>query len=1452
MLFSFLRAACLALLAFPLFVQAQDQPSFQQASCEGVQCQKAIIASPESNFTFVPPPAGFEQGGERDVVISVTYNGFTPEALNAFQYAVDIWASVLTSTVPIEIDAYWEDIPGSVLGYAGASTYYSSLGGGPDADAYYPVALANKIVGFDLYTGPDVDAHFDSSTNWYFGTDGNPGFGQYDFVSVVLHELGHGLGVIGSASVESNLGYLGLGDDYVIWDTFVVNGNGTDITTYTSGTTTLASQLQGNNLFWSGASAVANNGGIQPKLYAPSPFESGSSFSHLDESTYFPGSGNSLMTPQIGAAEAIHDPGPIVMGIMNDIGWDTEDIVIEDCELNIATVEITTDCWGSETTWEVLDGSNNVVFSGGPYPDSAPFGSGTFVTELCLESGCYTFNIYDAFGDGMAGAQYDGCDVDGFYGIYDEFGFPLVTMGAADFGDSMTHAFCIGSDCSAVGLDLYQEDCTADETTLYPTIGMIFEIDGDCTVSELCYQVNGGGFECFDLPSLDIIVGDGDPLFLNQTEPNSTYQFYYTLSSGDVSQTFTFTNGNCDNEEIICDCDGNQLSIGVLAWLGDGFLDDGTYVWAGQTVNFNCATWGYDCGDGGINDDPNGVCNGNLPPNNGCSGEILGCTDPLAVNYNPDATLDDGSCVYDGDIPGCTDPSACNYDPSATVDDGSCLLPLSLEITTDCWGSEVTWQLTDETNTILYSGGPYPDSAPNGSGTFVSDFCLEPGCYTFSIFDSYGDGMAGAQYSECNVDGFYAIYDAFGSAVVSMTNADYGTGTSHNFCFGEECEPTGLDLYQEDCTADETTLYPTIGMFFEIDGPCTVQEICFSENGGAFECVDLPSIDIIMGDGDQLFLNNTTANATYEFYYTLTNGEISDIFTFENGDCENEETICDCDGNQHTIGVLGWLGDGFLDDGTYVWAGQTVNFYCSTWGYDCGDGGINDDPNGVCNGNLPPNNGCVGEILGCTDPEATNYDPSATVNDGSCIYNEDILGCTDASACNYNPDATVNDGSCDYSCYGCTEPGACNYDPDATINNGSCDYSCLGCTDSTACNYDPDATIDNGSCSFTCYGCTNPDACNYDPDATIDNGSCSFNCFGCTDDTACNYNPEAIFDNGSCTYDCYGCTDPFALNYDPDATIDDGSCEYLGVPGCMDVNACNYDPEATIDNGTCDYSCLGCTDEEACNYDPEATIDDGSCDYSCYGCTDDEACNYDPEATIDDDSCDFSCYGCTDDEACNYDDEATIDDGSCEYETCLGCTDPDAVNYDPTATIDDGSCIYDCEYPSISWEFEGCDDGDDGFFVVMVVSSLGNGAPYTVGNNQNGDEITLNFNGTIQLGPFDDGDQVVIDITSVELSGCFLTSPILECPNGVEEGLLREESVFPVPTTNQFFIQAGTNSLDSRAALFDATGKLIWSDRILIAPGQSRAVDVQTFAPGMYQLIIYDEFGKSNHRIIIE
>lgn len=278
--------------------------------------------------TFVPPPEKFEKLSSRGVKqntadIIVNYNGFTEEAKVAYQYAVDIWASLLKSPVQIVVNANFTDLGQGVLGSAGPTNFVRDFSGAVQDTTFYPIALAEKIAGQNLNVpgAADINSNFNSEFDFYFGLDGNPPAGQYDFVSIVLHELGHGLGFTGATSFEGGIGNWSLNsnNDASIYTMFVELGNGTLITEIPSGSTEAGDAFTSNDLFFNGAISVSALGET-PQLFAPSSWNQGSSYSHLDENEYPAGDPNSLMSPQFGSGEAIHNPG-ISYEIFADMGW---------------------------------------------------------------------------------------------------------------------------------------------------------------------------------------------------------------------------------------------------------------------------------------------------------------------------------------------------------------------------------------------------------------------------------------------------------------------------------------------------------------------------------------------------------------------------------------------------------------------------------------------------------------------------------------------------------------------------------------------------------------------------------------------------------------------------------------------------------------------------------------------------------------------------------------------------------------------------------------------------------------------------------------------------------------------------------------------------------------------------------------------------------------------------
>tara|TARA_R110001592_G_scaffold5392_1_gene29696 strand:+ start:2132 stop:10012 length:7881 start_codon:yes stop_codon:yes gene_type:complete len=220
--------------------------------------------------------------------------------------------------------------------------------------------------------------------------------------------------------------------------------------------------------------------------------------------------------------------------------------------------------------------------------------------------------------------------------------------------------------------------------------------------------------------------------------------------------------------------------------------------------------------------------------------------------------------------------------------------------------------------------------------------------------------------------------------------------------------------------------------------------------------------------------------------------------------------------------------------------------------------------------------------------------------------NVTIAGCNEVNAFNYNPDATVNDGSCIPVVYGCLLAGASNWAISANTDTGdSCVWlGCVcnpsiypnGCTNPSPFSAEAflynggNSIFEDGSCIAIVNGCTDVTAANYDALANVDDGSCASVVTGCTVALSDNYNPLANTDDGTCTW--VGCTNVLATNYGWYGWGTGGGGG-TGFPGSASTYAQASPAFGIQDDGNCQGA--GCTNPLAQNYDAAATYDDGSC-----------------------------------------------------------------------------------------------------------------------------------------------------------------------------------------------------------------------------------------------------------------
>ena len=243
------------------------------------------------------------------------------------------------------------------------------------------------------------------------------------------------------------------------------------------------------------------------------------------------------------------------------------------------------------------------------------------------------------------------------------------------------------------------------------------------------------------------------------------------------------------------------------------------------------------------------------------------------------------------------------------------------------------------------------------------------------------------------------------------------------------------------------------------------------------------------------------------------------------------------------------------------------------------------------------------------------------VNGASCLTACPFYGCTDSTALNYDPLATVDDGSCIY--------------PPVSLTATVSDISCYGQTDGyinlhVIGGASPYTYLwSNGLISEDIYNLSSGTYSVVVTDSLNQQATASFNIIEpdslYTNYTVINASGPGVNDGAIYSY-TFGGTPPYTY-YWLSSYVNDTTQHLLNIPPgsytsyILDANGCFTYELITVSYDSIVY---GCTDSTALNYDSLATVDDGSCIYCIYGCMDSTATNFNPLATCDDGSCSYS------------------------------------------------------------------------------------------------------------------------------------------------------------------------------------------------------------------------------------
>jgi hypothetical protein len=471
------------------------------------------------------------------------------------------------------------------------------------------------------------------------------------------------------------------------------------------------------------------------------------------------------------------------------------------------------------------------------------------------------------------------------------------------------------------------------------------------------------------------------------------------------------------------------------------------------------------------------ICLSVIPP-------VMGCMDSTACNYNADAEEDDGSCATA--CGGCTIDWAMNFDPQATFNNGTCLFP----------PGEGT---TCASPIQLFCGGPSfifsTEQVPNdnfeagltGLDCIQATAWLGWGQYWFIYTDTVSKRVT--------VTFDQAVNSCLGFArYVHVFRGSCGNFTCEPYDYSH---PVTFDALAGETYYIRATIDPGLSSCiysgeihincFQIEEGCT-DEIACNYNSDAV--IDNGTCDFSCLYGCMSALAcNYDPNAIYDdgsCYFNCVYGCL-------------DSTACN------------FLPEANTDDGSCIFLSVCAPGCMDT--IACNYDSSATYENGTCNFDC---------LFGCMELGACNYNYEAIYNTFNCDYSCFELGCTDPAACNYNSFSQTDNGSCLYEgCIeGCTQPEACNFNPLATSEDFSCVYGCTpGCTNPNACNFNALADFDDETCTLP--GCMLSNALNYDMNAGCE-GPCYFECIADLDGNGSMDMTDflMILEVFGCTQDC--------------------------------------------------------------------------------------------------------------------------------------------------------------------------------------------------------------------------------------------------------------------------------------------------------------------------------------------